>query len=896
MAKIVPGISSGNAGKQQQSVNVAVSSVSSLQDSVLTDDMKIEAIKSINNISSVVTEHMPKINTVLDSMSAMLTNLVDNLSNTSINTDVLQSTLTNFIENLSGITIKIDIEGKSSEEIKGISDVLSFLSSESTGKKLQKLGLNLNSLMSSLDTDTAESTKEISESINNITNSLSVLAGLDIKSLTSILKLMSSDKTGNRLEKLGVNINRLLQSIIDFGEKEKAIDKTISLFNSITSFVTSMDKLGMTMAKVAGGIALLGLSIFGMTMLFAENPMLLLGFAAGLTVVGVALWAFNKLVEPKNLLLGAAAIALLGLSIWGITEIMGENDFELIFKFSAAILTIGGTFWLFNKLVDPAKTLISAAAIAVAGLSMYVIGNAIQTFENVSLETVGIAALSILGIGVAMSAAGTMSANIIMGAAAIGLSALAVWGLTGAIGAISETNIDIDKLTNFGIATVGIIAALALIGNPITLPFVLIGAATTAAVAGATLLMSGALFAVSKVPILKPSDYDAFSYGANSLADIFANVGGPIKSLEILAGAATMTIVSGATVATALGITLFSNIISDPSTVSNAITAMDTFVTGTVQIFSSIKAEDFASVALGITAFAGLGNMVGEIAKSVAAIGNLTFEEKSIVNGKLVTTSSRTLTEADFKRVGDSIGLIISSLTNPLAAIGDQTEGIIFKSNKVEDGIAALSSIGNIFTPLVSMVTAFSDKNIDSAFIANYNKNISMMLQGTSQAFAEIKTDYDEDTLELFGSSVSMLDRLIKTASDEATNKATTALSAIPTSIMKIKNSMNDLDLGALTAVNEFLVNIQNLEDSKVMKELAEAFEKLAEALQPQVVQTTSPQSNNINTTTSVTNTQMSDITEAITSSNTDIVNAVKSVTEALQNTLKVKIQQPAQI
>ena len=374
-------------------------------------------------------------------------------------------------------------------------------------------------------------------------------------------------------------------------------------------------------------------------------------------------------------------------------------------------------------------------------------------------------------------------------------------------------------------------------------------------------------------------------------AAIFANIGGPIKLAKIAAGAGIMTVVSGATVLIGGAITLFSNIISDPTKVQSAVDGLGIFIDGTVSAFTKFETADYTKVSHGIVAFSGISNMVTEMTKSVKAIGNLTFEEKELKNGKLVTTGVRKLEPGDFKKVGESIGMIISSLTKPLAAIADEKSGIIFKKNKVEKGIKALSDIGSVFVPLTDMITVFSDRAIDEEFVTNFNKNAALLVKGTSAAFIDI--DVKRKDIRQFDDAVESFGGYLDVVSDKKLDKD--ILTNVRTGTLSIKDTINDIQLDKLTTLNDLMINIRELDKNEVLERLAEAFESLAEALSPktQTVVASSPgqQVNNNNTVQKEIISQNSELLQLIESGNADVVSTLRSLLQTVQGTLKVKTQ-----
>jgi hypothetical protein len=865
----IPGITGGDPARQSAAVQSAVIGITGLSlEDIKSEDLKT-AISDISSIAEIVRTYQPKIYSTIEKLSSSIDSFVDKFSG-SID-----------------LSIKLP-EVTSKEQLKSFSRLISFMSSDKNAKRLRK---------------TAE----------NIYGSLNILA-----------------KTEPQV---------------------KAINAVV---DSLTALSESLQKLNKTAFMSAAAIAAIGLSVFGVAVLFATKPEALLMFAVAMTAIGGSLWLFNTLVKEKELILTAAAIGIFGLSIWAITELLtgDAESIKAVGMFAIAMTAIGGAIWLFNKLVDPGRTIVSALALAAVGLSVGVLGFGMQQFKDIELTDILITAGSVVAIGGAYALAGLVAPQIILGSVAMGVAALSVWGLSKAVESISKIDISYDQLAKFGVATAGIMAAMILIGNPLTLPLVISGAAQVAMVSGATIALAyafkqieaaqipsnekfdnfqhgasslvnafatignplklplvlvgvaqaaavtaatvaiaAAIFTISKLTVPDAAKFDGFKYGVEQIGETFANIGGPVKLAKITAGAGIMTLVSSATVLIGGAITLFSNIISDPGKVQSAVDGLGIFIDGTVAAFTKFETADYAKVSQGIVAFSGISNMVTEMTKSVKAIGNLTFEEKELKDGKLVTTGVRKLTPDDFKKVGESIGMIISSLTEPLAAIADEKSGIIFKKNKVEKGIKALSDIGSVFMPLTDIITVFADKSIDEQFVTNFNKNAALLVQGTSAAFIEI--DVKRKDIRQFDDAVTSFGRYLDVVSDPKLDK--NILKNVRTGTLSIKDTINDIQLDKLTTLNDLMVNIRELDKTEVLKRLAEAFESLAEALapKPQTVVASSPgqQINNTNTVQKEIINQNSELLQLIESGNADVVSTLRSLLQTVQGTLKVKMQ-----
>jgi hypothetical protein len=111
-------------------------------------------------------------------------------------------------------------------------------------------------------------------------------------------------------------------------------------------------------------------------------------------------------------------------------------------------------------------------------------------------------------------------------------------------------------------------------------------------------------------------------------------------------------------------------------------------------------------VVKGVEAAGKVGNAIASIAKGVSDMANLNIVEYSVKNGKLVPTSTRKLTSDDFTLAADNVGLILTTLTEPLTSFGrDYKNGSSwFTDSALEAGIEATGKIVDPISKMADMV------------------------------------------------------------------------------------------------------------------------------------------------------------------------------------------------
>jgi hypothetical protein len=131
--------------------------------------------------------------------------------------------------------------------------------------------------------------------------------------------------------------------------------------------------------------------------------------------------------------------------------------------------------------------------IAIAG-ALYIASKAFENFGNIEWESIGKGMVALGGLVIAALALDKVKGNIIAGAAALGILALATWGIGAALGTFAELDWETIAKGMAAVAGLGIIGAIA--GT--AAPLIFVGALALGAMGGALYIIGEAMQAVGK--------------------------------------------------------------------------------------------------------------------------------------------------------------------------------------------------------------------------------------------------------------------------------------------------------------------------------------------------------------------------------------------------------------
>lgn len=718
--------------------------------------------------------------------------------------------------------------------------------------------------------------------------------GFDSNFFTALLELTLNEKKLNRMHRFATMFER---SAAIMGSAQQWVPAIKAVTSAMTAAATPIASMAKSSLMFSGALALLGITMvtfleaitfedlfkFGLIIgtiaavsrLAKGSGWNLAKVTVGIATLGLTIWGWNELITPKmatefvlstTLVMGGIALAGRLANALG-----GGKSFPNIIKSTIAIAAMAGSVYVFSKAMGAAKTidlakaaelgiviagygigfkflgsmtgsiLKGAVATAAIGGGLWVLSKGLQDLNKIDMSLSR--ALELSAIVVGSAAILTLIGNpVTIGFTLAGAAATAAIGgalllLSTSMHSMSKIKISDEQATNFKNA-VGMVGDVFVeFGNPLRLPLLLVGLAQAALVSGSTLVMSGAIALVSKIKIASPEKFEAFKSGAISLSDIFANFGSPWKLAKVTIGAGIATLVAASTVATALSISAFTKAVTSPSDVTRATQSLDLFIGG-VETALVGREESFPAIHKGINSFMGLSNMVKEVADSAQAMGNLEFVEKEVRNGKIVIKSVRKFTPEDFGKIGSSIGLILSALTDPLAKIGGSQDKFSIGgfsitnpfSNKVQKGVKAVSNIGSVFVPLTGLLEVFAANNIDEAYVQRFNKSLGILMNGLSTNFIGLES-VDNASLMKLGIGTKHLSTLIWNVSDDKFNNGVTNFERMGNTVKVIKDSINSMNLDKLTKLNDLVFNVKVAAETEALEELVKTFAIFIEEL-----------------------------------------------------------------
>lgn len=192
-------------------------------------------------------------------------------------------------------------------------------------------------------------------------------------------------------------------------------------------------------------------------------------------------------------------------------------------------------------------------------------------------------------------------------------------------------------------------------------------------------------------------------------------------------------------------------------------------------------------ITLGIEAISGIGGAISSIADIVAGIGNLQFKRYAVgSDGKMKLIGVDSYKPSDFTNVGANLSNMIRPITNFLSEIGSKTG--FWGGSDVEDGIDALSGLGDVISPITDLVNIVNDGKFDTKYTASFGSSISNIIGSVNDAMGRITGFSDEEKIENFGAFTEHISDLASNHEDlENSSKAITKLTK---SLAKMDNSM----------------------------------------------------------------------------------------------------------
>jgi hypothetical protein len=328
------------------------------------------------------------------------------------------------------------------------------------------------------------------------------------------------------------------------------------------------------------------------------------------------------------------------------------------------------------KTIDGKKTTSAANSLKKLLLPITLLA-AVLFLVGLGAATIAIGAvvmgLAIVGIGLAAYVLGKFDKEIKKGAGVLDALAAPLILFSVALAILSRGVTDppgvlFAKLGAIAASIVGLGLAAYALGIPAVFPFVILGAVALTALAVPLIAFSGALFILSKAKF-EPGQFDALGDNLKKITTAF------------------------------------------------------------VDAFADLSLTDMLAIAAGIALTAGMSIAVSTLAMGVAKMANLEVVEFEVKNGKIVPKSTRKLTPLDFAMAGINVGLILSTIGQPLVDFGmkaKQGEGL-FSGGFIETGIEAAQGIGGIVSSLARGVADMANLNVVEYKIAGSGRKAKLV-------------------------------------------------------------------------------------------------------------------------------------------------------------------------
>lgn len=514
----------------------------------------------------------------------------------------------------------------------------------------------------------------------------------------------------------------------------------------------SMRKISRSLIMAAGAILSVTVSLVLSSLIISSLGWVEVGKV--LLLVGVVAGTFflvNKVMRKGGskgavaLIFAAGAILAVSVAIFLARLLIGPVDAENIMETFGVLVVMGAVAAVF-ALAGVGEKFIKKGSIAMmfAGGAMIVIAIGVyamkKAIDGLSWGNLGMIAAIIGGLALVMgiAGAGPLPAFIALGSAAMIVAGIALIPIGAGIAIMSKAveNLTMDKIAIIGASIGGLAIVMAAAG--LAAPFILLGSAAMLVAGVATLGISLALLALSKLDFSslgsiketgsKPFNYSGekgffggkktnFEVAMDAIADGMSL--GPLSVAGIAMGAPMLILAGAALVGVVAGIRAFSGIAKEADlpglkkNVSLIVSGLaDTFAEvgkkypgGGPSLLSAITGNTSGQsvVAMGISAVSGMGKALTGIAKGVQAMAMLKFPTGFDKEGKATGYETIDLTSAVPNLIKNT-KLLVSGLSSVFAEVGEskaaQGGNSWFSSSSYEKGIDVVTKMG---TPLYNL-------------------------------------------------------------------------------------------------------------------------------------------------------------------------------------------------
>jgi len=492
---------------------------------------------------------------------------------------------------------------------------------------------------------------------------------------------------------------------------------------------------GLNDPKVAAGMqALIGLGkailIFGLVML--AYAIIGIPGLIGALVLALTLKLLSKSIKSMgsnmvrkgiiNMALGAIAIILLGLTI-----ILFAKEVPIMSSLYV-ILTIGAfalAFYIVGKYFN--EILKGALAVAAIGLGISFLALGLFFYKSVGMtwEETAMLGVTIVGLGLAMFAAGKFAKEITLGSAAMIEAGIALLFISAGLLVFSLANLTFEDAAVLGVSIVGLGIAMGLAGAGPIPAFIIAGAAAMA-VAGLSLIALSLGLGAFKLTGFKVEDALALGAAIGAVGVTMGIAG--LASPFIILGSAAMAVAGVALMPLALGLAVFKAIGwqkgTDDENLKSALgSVISGFLGGDMPggILASIKFAAQAA-ARSVLLFIAIPPMIlAGVALMSISLGLAAFKKAGF-------------TAEDSVNMEAAIGGIVGAFSLVTDKERQKKMGINVDWWDLMLGIMALSQAGNTLSSLAKGIQAFANLSvIEYEVVGAGTKNAKIVPKGITK-------------------------------------------------------------------------------------------------------------------------------------------------------------------
>ena len=508
----------------------------------------------------------------------------------------------------------------------------------------------------------------------------------------------------------------------------------------------SIGEGAQNLKQIAWSIALFGIAIALIGPLYIMGAVFILPILLTLILFVGVMWLLSKV--DKDVKQGAYALWMIGVAIviFGLALYFWHKLAPSWEDILQTIVVIGAFALMLYLVGQRAKDMMKAAiALIIGAVAMIILSVALKMLlDSVDRdwEQIGMVGAIIGGFGLALVLIGNFGGNILMGAAALIVGAVAMIVLGVGIGIILDAvERDWEQIGMVGATLAMIGLEFGLMGIPVVAAFIILGAAA-GIVAGTALVLIGAGLATFKASGWENGDESLLQSAISGIRNAFLGLDGdegffgtiaaigssmilaaamvPIALMYIPAGIALVAIGASLVVFKKLGFTS-----RDADNMKYVISSVaDAFTAPFLNKFGMIDWGKLMRVNIGVWALSKAGKTLAGLAEGVQEWANLTapvweYDEKS---GEMKVKRKVKLTERDFKRMASGMKSVISAISGPFADVGklemgespnDPFYASIFGGKRyVSRGVRALSLAGSTMSGLAQGVQDWANMTI----------------------------------------------------------------------------------------------------------------------------------------------------------------------------------------